>query len=116
MPETSTRFVGWCPICEHDVKVRGGALVHHGYRRPGVGYIIGDCYGAQKLPYEVSPNGRRRLLVMTQNDHEPRDANESVELGLYELTDEDAWELMHYEDFDTPADADRAARTDPAWA
>ncbi len=43
-PETSTRFIGWCPICQRDIKVRTG-LVHHGYERPGVGYIIGDCPG-----------------------------------------------------------------------
>ena len=61
---TSTRFIGWCPICENDVKVRGGVLVHHGYRRPGVGYIIGDCYGVHKLPYETSSKTAESFLEM----------------------------------------------------
>ncbi len=52
-PETSTRFIGWCPICQRDIKVRTG-LVHHGYERPGVGYIIGDCPGVGYPPYEKS--------------------------------------------------------------
>jgi hypothetical protein len=29
-------------------------MVHHGYKRPGHGYIIGDCAGVNQLPYEVS--------------------------------------------------------------
>jgi len=53
-PDTSTRFIGWCPVCERDIKVRVGLLVHHGYRRPGVGYIIGDCPGVEHQPYEKS--------------------------------------------------------------
>jgi len=43
--ELSTRYIGWCPVCERDIKVRDDVLVHHGYQRPGVGYIIGDCVG-----------------------------------------------------------------------
>lgn len=53
LQETSTRYVGWCPICERDIKVRTG-LVHHGYERPGVGFIIGDCPGVGNPPYETS--------------------------------------------------------------
>lgn len=52
-PETSTRFIGWCPVCQRDIKVRSGLLVHHGYQRPGVGYIIGDCPGVGYEPYET---------------------------------------------------------------
>ena len=51
--ETSTRYIGWCPVCQRDIKVRSGALVHHGYERPGKGYIIGDCPGVHHEPYEV---------------------------------------------------------------
>jgi hypothetical protein len=63
-----------------------------------------------------SKNGRRRLLVMTQDDHEPRDPESPVELGLYELKDEDEWVQVHYADFNTPKDAARAVQTDPEWA
>lgn len=48
------RFIGFCPICEGDYKLHENRLVHHGYRRPGVGYIIGDCLSVHKAPYELS--------------------------------------------------------------
>lgn len=54
MPDTSTRYIGWCPICEGDFKVRGEHLVHHGFQRPGIGYIVGDCPGVGYNPYELS--------------------------------------------------------------
>lgn len=53
MKPTSTRFIGWCPVCQRDIKVRIGRLVHHGYLRPGFGYIVGDCPGVGQEPYET---------------------------------------------------------------
>lgn len=50
----STRYVGTCAVCEGRVKVRDGNLVHHGYRRPGHGYIVGDCFGVGRTPHEPS--------------------------------------------------------------
>jgi hypothetical protein len=32
-------------------------MVHHGYERPGHGYIEGDCYGVGWAPFELSPDG-----------------------------------------------------------
>lgn len=58
-----TRFVGTCPVCQREFKVtpltrRGGhAMVLHGYQRPGIGYLLGDCFGHRKLPYELSDSG-----------------------------------------------------------
>lgn len=60
--------------------------------------------------------GRRRILVMTQDDHAPRDPNEPVDLGLYDLIEGEAWELVYYDSFDTPEAAARAVLDDPAWA
>ena len=55
MPTLKTRHIGFCPICEGDFKlVDGTKMVHHGYKRPGVGYIIGDCLSVYKAPYELS--------------------------------------------------------------
>lgn len=51
---TATRHIGNCQICEGDFKVHLGTMVHHGYQRPGHGYIVGDCGGVNQLPYEVS--------------------------------------------------------------
>lgn len=52
---TSTRYIGTCPVCSRDIKVRDGKLVHHGYERPGHGYIEGDCFGVGYEPHETSP-------------------------------------------------------------
>lgn len=51
---TTTRFLGNCQICEGDQKLLDGRMVHHGYRRPGHGHIVGDCPGVGEVPYEVS--------------------------------------------------------------
>ena len=51
---TATRHIGNCQICEGDFKIHLGTMVHHGYKRPGHGYIIGDCGGVNHFPYEVS--------------------------------------------------------------
>jgi hypothetical protein len=54
-PETATRHVGNCQICESDQKLHAGLrMVHHGYQRPGDGAIHGDCPGVDAAPYEVS--------------------------------------------------------------
>lgn len=50
----TTRFLGNCQICEADQKLHGNKMVHHGYKRPGDGYIVGDCPGVHQDPYEVS--------------------------------------------------------------
>lgn len=52
--KTAVRFLGFCQICEAEQKLHGGKLVHHGYKRPGWGAIVGDCYGVGFLPYQKS--------------------------------------------------------------
>jgi hypothetical protein len=56
---SKTRYIGFCPVCERYIKchhVRGHyVLVHHGYERPGEGYIVGDCFGVGHEPHEISP-------------------------------------------------------------
>jgi hypothetical protein len=49
-----TRYIGRCGVCEGDYKLLSGRLVHHGYRRPGHGYIVGDCFGVARLPYPAT--------------------------------------------------------------
>jgi hypothetical protein len=46
---------GECQICQrrHLLDSRGN-LVLHGYRRPGHGFIVGDCFGVGHPPWEVS--------------------------------------------------------------
>lgn len=43
-----------CQICARQIKSAGGVIAHHGYTRPGDGWQTASCYGARRLPYEVS--------------------------------------------------------------
>ena len=72
---TTLRYIGWCPVCQRDIKVRSGVLVHHGYQRPGVGYIIGDCPGVGHEPYETGTGaceyylkGVRQTVARTEHN------------------------------------------------
>lgn len=62
-PTTSTRYLGYCPACDGDYKVRDGVLVHHGYQRPGYGHIVGDCFAVHMTPHETSPETAKKFLV-----------------------------------------------------
>lgn len=45
---------GHCAICMGVFKVDSvNGMVNHGYQRPGVGYLIGKCFGVGYLPYEL---------------------------------------------------------------
>lgn len=53
--ETVTRYVGCCQICEGQFKLDTAKnMVHHGYKRPGHGYIVGDCMAVGCPAYEQS--------------------------------------------------------------
>lgn len=68
-----TRYIGFCPVCEGHFKCQAEHgryyLVHHGYKRPGDGFIIGDCFGVGREPHEVSPELARDYR--DPNEHEP---------------------------------------------
>lgn len=70
-PETSTRYIGLCAACGRNHKVRSGALVHHGYTRPGDGVQHGDCFGVDYEPHETSPRLAEELqaTARTNRDH-----------------------------------------------
>jgi hypothetical protein len=65
-----TRIVGKCPVCEGDFKVHVAdgqhGMVHHGYQRPGFGYIIGDCFAVGREPYELSCEATKDYQKMVQ--------------------------------------------------
>jgi hypothetical protein len=52
-----------CPCCFQAYKTRIPAgktdlvMVLHGYRRPGHGQAIGECFGVAYKPFEISPEG-----------------------------------------------------------
>jgi hypothetical protein len=54
---------GTCPCCFKVQKLgTDGAMVLHGYQRPGDGYTHGRCFGVEHLPLEVSCEGTEALL------------------------------------------------------
>lgn len=58
---------GMCPVCFADYVVTGkDEMVHHGYRRPGIGYIVGDCHGVGFAPFEVSCEGTKSWVGVLQ--------------------------------------------------
>ncbi len=54
---------GTCPACFRNIKLDAAQkMVHHGYQRPGIGYIVGDCFCVGYLPYELSSEGTKAFL------------------------------------------------------
>lgn len=57
-------------------------LVHHGYKRPGYGFIVGDCYGARKTPHELSPELAKNFLGIVEFELEGHKATlDALETG-----------------------------------
>lgn len=64
---TKTRYIGTCAFCWQNVRCPDGKLAHHGYKRPGFGYIHGSCQGTSEEPWEVSPvTGQLALTFFTR--------------------------------------------------
>lgn len=87
---TSTRYVGTCPVCDARFKVRAGTLVHHGYRRPGHGYIVGDCFAVGRTPHEVSSETAKAYRERVENHleflEETKASTEQAEELVYSYT------------------------------
>lgn len=64
----SNNIQGTCACCFSSQKTKtagaksNGKLFHHGYERPGNGYIEGACPGHDFLPYEKSCDGTKYML------------------------------------------------------
>jgi hypothetical protein len=68
IPSTdATTIIGFCAICERDIAVHGDALVHHGYKRPGTGFIEGDCFCVHQAPYELSCEPLKPYLIFIKS-------------------------------------------------
>ncbi len=58
----TTENSGTCGYCFRNIKLsRDGGLhmVMHGYRRPGHGYVVGNCGGVKFGPFELTPDGTK---------------------------------------------------------
>jgi hypothetical protein len=102
--KVSTRYIGWCPVCQRDIKVRSRMLVHHGYQRPGVGYIVGDCPGVGYEPFEL---GTEAADAYRANYVRPN--IDALERNLRVLESPEGPPWLHFERYDF--DARRIAYT-----
>ena len=41
-------------------------MVNHGYQRPGIGYLVGDCFGVGYPPFELSSKGTQDYVQALQ--------------------------------------------------
>lgn len=49
---------GTCPVCEGNFKLdSGGKIGHHGFTRPGDGWLHGSCFGVKYRPFELDAVG-----------------------------------------------------------
>lgn len=56
-PVNPNKVVKTCPVCFRPIAVVNGAMAHHGYHRPGIGYQTASCNGVVFPPLEVSNAG-----------------------------------------------------------
>jgi hypothetical protein len=54
---------GSCGVCFQNVKLKQDRVVLHGYKRPGVGYVIGDCFGMNYPPFELSDEATKDYVA-----------------------------------------------------
>lgn len=66
--ETRDQLRGTCQRCGGSVAVVNGVLAHHGYTRPGYGYILGDCMGTNREPAEKSVDLAKSLRAVALED------------------------------------------------
>lgn len=61
-----TREFGICQACLGEFHVHAKKMVLHGYKRPGTGYIEGDCVGVGEAPYELSCELQKKLVASSR--------------------------------------------------
>ena len=56
--ENPNKIVKTCPCCLRPIAIsKENYMVNHGYKRPGSGCLIGNCYGTRFKPLEESLDG-----------------------------------------------------------
>ena len=57
--------VAECQVCEgQQARNADGTMVHHGYQRPGHGFIVGDCCGVNHQPFPATDALEKWLKVI----------------------------------------------------
>lgn len=61
---------GTCGVCHGNYKRNGiGQLVKHGYQRPGHGYLVGECFGVDYQPWEISKDSVVEFVRLVLRPH-----------------------------------------------
>lgn len=76
------RHRGHCQFCGNAQVVDGGALVLHGYSRPGIGYVFNECPGVNRPPLELSED-LTKIYLQAAVDHSAA-VNAKLELAQIE--------------------------------
>lgn len=112
----TTKNTGTCPCCFGQYVVKKGLMVLHGYKRPGIGYIIGNCPATRRFkPYEVSSEGTVYMLDLAKNalrgekamlkklraDEIPAFTRDFPRDGFYSLSAQQKRHMSHEELYET---------------
>ncbi len=66
MAKNKETVSGTCQCCFMVFALRNDKMVHHGYKRPGHGYIVGDCQGVDQKPYELDVEVTKSWLAQVE--------------------------------------------------
>lgn len=76
-PRRDMTNTGTCSCCFGNFKLRAAKtadinpdMVFHGYQRPGTGYTVGQCYGINYAPYELSCEGTKAFIKLVESERE----------------------------------------------
>jgi hypothetical protein len=81
-----------CQICGRPILAERGNIAHHGYQRPGDGWQTASCYGAMKLPFEISRDALGAYIQIVEEQLEDqkirlhRVSNEEISIRLSYFT------------------------------
>jgi len=70
--DNAKKTSGTCQACFRLIALKGERMVHHGYERPGHGYIVGDCWGVGAKPYELDVSVTKTWLAEVSGGILPR--------------------------------------------
>lgn len=68
MRKVTEDFIGTCQACFGEFKVNETSklIVLHGYQRPGIGFILGNCEGHDHTPFEYDFQLTKTIIVRHQ--------------------------------------------------
>lgn len=70
MPNTGTdKTRHECQICEGHFTAKKGLLAKHGYKRPGDGFLHGECFGAHRVDYATGTDALVEYRVLIADMH-----------------------------------------------